>query len=65
VGRIEATAITPWIRFEDDVVIRLVESGSVIRVDMRSKSRLGRGDMGVNAKRIRTFFDQLKSEIAQ
>jgi uncharacterized protein (DUF1499 family) len=30
---------------------------------MRSKSRFGRGDMGVNAKRIRTFLDQLKSQV--
>ena len=63
-GRIEATVRTPWIQFEDDVVIRLVESGSVTHVDMRSKSRLGRGDMGVNAKRIRNFLDKLKSQVA-
>jgi hypothetical protein len=63
-GRIEATAMTPWIRFEDDVVIRIVASGSATRVDMRSKSRLGRGDMGVNARRIRDFLDKLKSQTA-
>jgi hypothetical protein len=63
-GRIEATATTPWIRFEDDVVIRLVASGSATHVDMRSKSRTGRGDMGVNARRIRDFLNLLKSQAA-
>ena len=62
-GRIEATARTPWIRFEDDVVIRLVATGPATRVDMRSKSRLGRGDMGVNARRISDFLERLESQL--
>jgi uncharacterized protein (DUF1499 family) len=28
-------------------------------VDLRSKSRVGRGDAGMNAKRIRAFRDRL------
>lgn len=58
-GRIEATASTPWIGFRDDVVIRIVNAGAETRVDLRSKSRVGRGDAGMNAKRIRAFRDQL------
>jgi uncharacterized protein (DUF1499 family) len=58
-GRIEATATTPWVGFKDDVVIRIRADGPETRVDVRSKSRVGRGDMGVNAKRIRAFRDQL------
>jgi uncharacterized protein (DUF1499 family) len=34
-------------------------AGSV--VDVRSKSRVGRGDLGANAKRIRKLRDQLKT----
>ena len=45
-GRIEATATTAWIGFKDDVVIRIVGSGAETRVDVRSKSRVGRGDAG-------------------
>jgi uncharacterized protein (DUF1499 family) len=56
-GRIEATATTRWFGFKDDVVIRITpaaDSGS--RVDIRSVSRVGRSDVGTNARRIRTFL---------
>jgi uncharacterized protein (DUF1499 family) len=58
-GRIEATATTPWIGFKDDVVIRIVGAGAGTRVDLRSKSRMGRGDAGMNVRRIRAFRDAL------
>lgn len=60
-GRIEATATTGWIGFKDDVVIRIriAGDGTASRVDLRSKSRVGRGDAGMNAKRIRAFRDRL------
>jgi uncharacterized protein (DUF1499 family) len=58
-GRIEATASTPFVGFKDDVVIRVRAQSAETLVDVRSKSRMGRGDMGVNAKRIREFRDQL------
>jgi uncharacterized protein (DUF1499 family) len=32
-------------------------------VDMRSKSRVGRSDIGQNARRIRTFLERLRSEV--
>jgi hypothetical protein len=62
-GRIEATDTTAWFRFRDDVVIRLTpgEQGTV--VDVRSKSRVGMGDMGTNAARIRQFLDDLKTRL--
>jgi hypothetical protein len=58
-GRIEATATTPLLRFKDDVVIRVRPQGSGSRIDVRSKSRLGRSDLGANAKRIRKYFEVL------
>ena len=58
-GRIEATATTPFVGFKDDVVIRVRAKSAETLVDVRSKSRMGRGDMGVNAKRIREFRDRL------
>jgi hypothetical protein len=58
-GRIEATATTNWFRFKDDVVIRLRPSGTATAVDVRSKSRVGQGDMGANAARIRVYLDKL------
>ncbi len=61
-GHIEATATTPFVGFKDDVVIRVRAGDSETRVDVRSKSRFGKGDMGVNAKRIREYRDKLLAE---
>jgi len=58
-GRIEATATTTWFGFEDDVVIRVQPAGQGSRVDVRSASRVGRSDVGANAKRIREFLAKL------
>jgi uncharacterized protein (DUF1499 family) len=55
-GRIEATATTFWFRFKDDVVIRIRPMGPTTVVDARSLSRVGGGDVGTNAKRLRAFF---------
>ena len=60
-GRIEATATTRWFRFKDDVVIRVTPSATGSRIDVRSKSRLGRSDLGTNAKRIRAYFAKLRA----
>lgn len=58
-GRIEATDTTTWFGFKDDVVIRIVATEQGTAVDVRSKSRVGRSDVGVNAKRIRAFLSAL------
>ena len=57
-GRIEATATTRWLRFKDDVVIRVTANAGGSRIDVRSKSRIGRSDFGANAKRLREFFSK-------
>ncbi len=59
-GRIEAVASTFWFGFKDDVVIRVSADGIGSRVDVRSKSRVGRGDLGTNAQRIRAYAERLK-----
>jgi uncharacterized protein (DUF1499 family) len=58
-GRLEALETSRIFRFVDDVVIRIrvADEGSV--VDVRSKSRDGRGDLGANAARIRAFREVL------
>ena len=59
-GRIEATDTTRWFGFKDDVVIRIRPEGEGSRVDVRSVSRVGRGDVGKNAERIRRFLERLR-----
>jgi uncharacterized protein (DUF1499 family) len=62
-GRIEASQTSRWFRFTDDVVIRVAAHGSGSRVDMRSLSRQGRSDFGVNAARIRAYFGALRKQM--
>jgi uncharacterized protein (DUF1499 family) len=60
-GRIEATDTTRWFGFKDDIVVRLTPWGAGTRVDLRSVSRVGRSDIGTNARRIRRYLDRLQS----
>jgi uncharacterized protein (DUF1499 family) len=60
-GRIEAIATTFWFGFKDDVVVRITPAPGGSRVDMRSVSRVGSGDIGTNAGRIRSFLRELAS----
>jgi len=55
-GRIEATATTPWFGFKDDVVVRVRPAAMGSRIDVRSVSRVGKSDVGTNAKRIRAYL---------
>lgn len=59
-GRLEATETTFWFRFKDDVVVRAqtMENG-MTQVDIRSASRVGYGDGGINAKRVQHFIKEL------
>ena len=59
-GFMEATDTTTWFGFKDDVAVRLRPVGDeATRVDVRSISRVGGGDMGANAARIRRFLEAL------
>ena len=58
-GRIEATATTLWFGFKDDVVVRVRPEGAGSRVDVRSMSRVGKSDVGANARRIQDFLSKL------
>lgn len=62
-GRIEATDTSAFFRFKDDVVLRVraAEGGTASIVDMRSVSRVGQHDFGVNANRVRAFLADVPS----
>ncbi|MDB5468524.1 MAG: fatty-acyl-CoA synthase, partial [Caulobacter sp.] len=51
-GRLEATATSLIYRFKDDVAVRVRPQGVGSRIDIRSISRVGNGDMGANCRRI-------------
>lgn len=61
-GLIEAVDKLPWFGFIDDVVIRVdtAETAGRSRIDVRSVSRIGQGDIGVNAHRIREYLEVVR-----
>ncbi len=54
-GVIEAVDTTRIMAFKDDIVIRLRSNAQGTLLDLRSVSRVGEGDIGANAARIRAF----------
>ena len=62
-GTIEATRES-LLGFVDDVTITVKpETEFVTRVDVHSRSRVGKGDFGQNARNIRTFQAELDSRL--
>lgn len=60
-GRLEASDTTRWFGFTDDIVVRVRPAPNGSRIDVRSASRVGRSDLGVNARRIRAFLAALST----
>jgi Protein of unknown function (DUF1499) len=60
-GTVEATETSLFFRFKDDVIVRARPApGGGSLVDMRSISRVGGSDVGMNAKRVRSFLSDLQ-----
>ena len=58
---VEATFTSFWFGFKDDVVVRIRPQGAGSVIDVRSVSRVGRSDLGANAKRIEEFLQRFAS----
>ncbi len=58
---LDATHQTRIFRFVDDITIRVRPDGGGSLIDVRSKSRDGRGDLGANAARIRAFLTHFQA----
>lgn len=63
-GVLQAESRTLVFRFVDDVRIRMsLDEFGQTRVDMTSASRVGKGDLGTNARRVRKFFRVLDRKL--
>lgn len=62
-GEIRAVATTRVFRFKDDVTITIRREGEGVVVNVRSHSRIGKGDLGTNARRIHQFQAELATRI--
>lgn len=61
----KATDTTAWFGFKDDVLIRVTDDSNERLVDIRSKSRIGKSDLGKNAERIRSFIKELDGVLGE
>jgi uncharacterized protein (DUF1499 family) len=61
---LEGVATSALFHFQDDFVIQVRSAPSGSLVEMRSKSRVGEGDVGANYKRIKAFFGKLSTATA-
>lgn len=65
-GVIRAEARTLVFRFVDDVEIRIgLDENAQTRVDLISASRVGKSDLGTNARRIASFLRSLDRRLAR
>ena len=63
-GFIEAVDTSFWYGFKDDIIIRIEKLISEeINIDVRSASRAGKSDFGVNSSRIRNFYENLNRNL--
>ncbi|GJD91262.1 MULTISPECIES: DUF1499 domain-containing protein [Methylobacterium] len=60
-GRIEAVSRGLLLNLPDDVTVRVRPRADGARIDVRSASRLGGRDLGVNADRIRAYLDEVSN----
>jgi len=63
-GIVQAVATTRLWHFKDDVTITITHQGAGAKVSVRSHSRVGKGDLGANAKRIRLFQAALATRLS-
>ena len=57
-GYLRAECTSRWLRFVDDLELALAADGA--RIDVRSASRLGHSDLGVNRRRVETLRSALR-----
>jgi len=62
-GMIQAEIDTPFFGFTDDVTIQ-IETNDRSIIHVRSRSRIGVGDLGKNARNIRQILDALQSKLS-
>jgi uncharacterized protein (DUF1499 family) len=62
-AEIQAVASTRVFKFKDDLTVRIRRQGGRTKVSVRSRSRVGKGDFGQNARNIREFQDALDREL--
>ena len=58
---IQLTRTTRFLRFVDDIDVRLIADGGTTRVEAKSESRFGKGDLGQNPRNLKELVRGLES----
>jgi uncharacterized protein (DUF1499 family) len=61
-GALRAEVVTALLRFTDDVSVRLEPIPQGVRVQVRSASRVGRGDLAANTRHVLDLYAALAAE---
>lgn len=65
-GKVRAQIRTPLLRFVDDLEARVESAGSVsTKLQVRSSSRIGRGDLGANTRHVLDLYHTVEQLIAE
>ena len=62
-GLVEAEVRTKTVQFVDDLSVEVTAEDGRTGVSAHSRSRVGRGDLGQNARTIREFFERLDTRL--
>lgn len=62
-GQMEAVYYSQWYGLASDIAVRVLPDASGSRIDVRSTSRIGIGDMGSNASRIKELLNQVALDV--
>lgn len=57
---VSAVRTTRWLRFKDDVSVKVERRQGKSRVSVRSRSRIGKWDFGQNARNVRELQAELR-----
>ena len=62
--KIHAIVTTPMLKFKDDVYISLTAlNDEQTSVDIRSVSRIGKGDLGANTRHVLNLYKQIDEQV--
>jgi hypothetical protein len=62
-GELHAVVSTPWLGFKDDVRAVVEPSDNLTRLQVTSRSRIGRADYGANAGHIIALYEALERSL--
>jgi uncharacterized protein (DUF1499 family) len=55
--------VSPLWRFKDDVEVQLQPTRVGVQVDVRSRSRVGKGDLAANTRHILELYRELEATV--